>query len=190
VNPQVPRDLETVCLKCLHKVPARRYASAAEVAAEMVRFLAGQPVQARPVGRTEFAWRWCQRNPVVAGLLTLVLLSLVAGTSVSMLFALRASEKADQANEQWEKAEDLAEERASALKEVDRARRRALKLAQERTSALKMVEAEKKKVEVELAKAQFVAYAFRLREAQMEIQRGRPLDAASVLRVSHPAFRG
>jgi serine/threonine protein kinase len=79
LNDKIPRDLETICLKAMAKTPARRYATAQELANDLRRYLKGEPIRARPVGRRERLWRWCRRNPVAAGLLLAVSLGSTFG---------------------------------------------------------------------------------------------------------------
>jgi hypothetical protein len=109
LNDKIPRDLETVCLKAMAKDPGRRYATARDLSEDLRRFLAGEPIRARPVGSAERAWRWCRRNPVVAGLLTAVAATLLLGTGVATYFALAARTEAGRARDNEQRG--LANER-------------------------------------------------------------------------------
>jgi WD40 repeat protein/serine/threonine protein kinase len=118
IDPHIPRDLETVVLKCLAKRPEERYRGAEALAEELRRFLADRPILARRATAPERAWRWCRRNPVVASLMALVALTLVAGATVSLLFAVEAMRQRDDATEQSQRANDEA---ARANREADAA---------------------------------------------------------------------
>ncbi len=101
LNPSVPRDLETICLKCLEKVPARRYPSAQSVADELGRFLSGEPIAARPLHALNKLWRWCRRRPAIAVLsagVLLLLLVLTIGSSVAAWRISRARLSEQRAN--------------------------------------------------------------------------------------------
>jgi eukaryotic-like serine/threonine-protein kinase len=105
--PGLPRDVETIALKCLRKEPGRRYDSAAALAEDLRRFLGGEPIVARRVGPIERAWRWCRRHPVPASLAAAVVLVAALGLA-GVLWQWREAVK----------ARDLASERAVAEAEA------------------------------------------------------------------------
>jgi WD40 repeat protein len=130
LQPKLPRDLETICLKCLQKESPKRYASAVALAEDLRRFQAGEPIAARPVGRLERAWRWCKRNPAMAGGLSLGALSLLLGSILALTFAFRAeaarrseAERAESEARAKESEAKRAESEAQAKNEADQARR-------------------------------------------------------------------
>ncbi|HQR08722.1 MAG TPA: protein kinase [Gemmatales bacterium] len=87
--PKLPKDLDTICMKCLEKQPGRRYATAQALADDLARFLEGESIIARPVGRVEKTWKWCRRRPAWAGLILVGLLSLV-GFGVGFFWLTKA----------------------------------------------------------------------------------------------------
>jgi eukaryotic-like serine/threonine-protein kinase len=100
LNPSIPRDLETICLKCLEKEPRERYPSAAALAADLRRFLAGEPIAARPVTRLERAAKWARRKPTLAAAYILALIAvLLGGLGGTAVWQWRAAERARRAAE-------------------------------------------------------------------------------------------
>ena len=112
LNARVPRDIGTICMKCLEKDPARRYGTAGELAADLKRFLNNRPIRARPVGIFGRMNRWGRRNPAPAGLLSaLVLTGLFAFLAIFW---------------QWRKAEALARSVSAANVRLEEQRSRAI----------------------------------------------------------------
>ncbi|MDA1055966.1 MAG: serine/threonine protein kinase [Planctomycetota bacterium] len=99
LNRNLPRDLETICLKCLQKDAGRRFQSAADLGAELKRYLNGEPIHSRPISRTARTWRWCRRKPATAGLLatagSLLLILLIAAAVVPLHEARLQSDLAE-----------------------------------------------------------------------------------------------
>jgi WD40 repeat protein len=128
LQPGIPKDLETICLKCLQKEAHKRFASAAELADDLQRFQSGLPIRARPVGHAERTWRWCRRNPGLAILALGFVVSLLAGSAVSIFFAIQSHGHAKTADENAERAgreaKSAGEEKFKAQQEAENAYRR------------------------------------------------------------------
>jgi WD40 repeat protein/tRNA A-37 threonylcarbamoyl transferase component Bud32 len=92
LQPGLPVDLATICMRCLQKDPARRYRSASDLADDLRRYLQGEPILARPVGEWERFIKWAKRRPAVAASLLASVVILLLGTAVSLYFGLQATQ--------------------------------------------------------------------------------------------------
>jgi tRNA A-37 threonylcarbamoyl transferase component Bud32 len=93
LQPRTPRDLETICLKCLEKIPSRRYPTAQELADDLALFLAGKPIRSRPVGFAERCWRWCRLHPSIAALVAVAVLAVVVVLGLSAEYHRRLADE-------------------------------------------------------------------------------------------------
>ncbi len=122
----VPRDLETICLKCLDKDPARRYQTAERLRADLSRFLDGSPIMARPISRMARWWRWSKRNRATAGLIavsSLATMALITGLLISSFLVNRALNDRTEALGNLQAAnEELASQQAATVTVMRRER--------------------------------------------------------------------
>lgn len=120
LNREVDADIETVCLKCLEKDPARRFSSAGDLAAELTRYLNHEPILSRPIGLVTRSWRWCLRRPYVAASIGLAA-ALFAAIAVGIPFLiwqqsqLALAKSAEQIQGMKLKEQTIATEQANAL---------------------------------------------------------------------------
>jgi WD40 repeat protein len=156
----LPRDLETICLRCLHKEPAKRYLSAMELADDLDRWLEGKPIQARPVSDWEKMIKWARRQPAVAALIALLIVVIGGG-----LFGMAVL---------WLRAEGL---RATAEKQKDEADRARDKAREQEELAHKLKEQAQKDAE----RFRREGYASQLNLAQVALQEARFDRATQIL---------
>jgi WD40 repeat protein/serine/threonine protein kinase len=125
LDPQIPRDLETIVLKAVAKEPKDRYQSAGGLADDLHRFLGDRPIQARRTPLRERAWRWCRRNPILALTTSLAAISLGTVAVLSIVLAVHQFHAAARAQEQWRLDQEAAARLQTAFAEAETQRRRA-----------------------------------------------------------------
>jgi sugar lactone lactonase YvrE len=167
--PQVPRDLETICLKCLQKEPRKRYASAEALADDLHRFSSGQPILARPTAWWERGVKWARREPRVAALVAAISAITLIGLVTTLALWRLADHRAEAEAQQRRKVEQLAESEAEQRRQVE---------------LLAKAEAQQRRqVEKQL-------YFSRILLADRELQTGRAAWARQQLELCPPALRG
>jgi len=99
VQPGIPRDLDTICMKCMRKEPGERYATAGDLACDLERFLAGRPIVARPISPAGQVFRLCKRNPALAAAIGSIILLLATLVGMAVNFTITQNELLRQAEE-------------------------------------------------------------------------------------------
>jgi WD40 repeat protein len=169
LQPKLPRDLETICLKCLHKEAKKRYASAADLAEDLRRFGASEPIQARPVGRWERGVKWAKRRPAVAGLLAALVLAALGLAGGGAWFTINLQRALGVADDERDKAVEAREQ-----------------AQEERQHA----EDEKRGADTARRKAEWLVYAGQIDLAQREWQAGNVGHARELLDACQWNLRG
>jgi tetratricopeptide (TPR) repeat protein len=125
LNSKIPRDLETICLKAMAKAPARRYATARDLAEDLRGFLRNEPIRARPISVLGRFQRWCARNPALAITGGLASAALLAATAVSVVFALHEIQATERLRLETRRAEQASRAAIQERNDAQKAQRRA-----------------------------------------------------------------
>jgi WD40 repeat protein len=142
--PSVPRDLETICLKCLRKEPARRYAGATALADDLRRFLDDRPIEARPAGRLERCGRWCRRHPAGAALVLALAVVLAAGAWAALAGVREANARSAASQAQAEEARANEQAEKARAEKAEEGRKRAEAEARAKLAGARRAEAERR----------------------------------------------
>jgi len=185
VNPETPKDLESICQKAMSKEPSQRYGSCREMGDDLRRFLAGELIDARWTGPIERFERWCRRNPLAAALSVAMIAVLVLGVMGSRFFSAVAAQKArvaqgerQQAEEALRKAAEARQQEAQARKQAEAARKKAEEAAEE----VELADKEARLAEQQMERALTEEKRARLHLSSREEKRAR-LRVASVARI-------
>jgi WD40 repeat protein len=190
LQPGVPRDQETVCLKCLRKDPAKRYSSAGALGEDLGRWLGGEPIRARPVGVLERGLKWVRRNPVVAALLALVVSVTVLGVGLVVGQWQRAEAERRDAEEQRDRARRASEEADRRAEAEQRASTLADEQRRQAVQAQSLADERRRQVEQALRKARSGLYFYDLLRADRDLRAGLTDHAKLLLYGSPLDLRG
>jgi WD40 repeat protein/tRNA A-37 threonylcarbamoyl transferase component Bud32 len=190
LRPRVPRDLETICLKCLEKEPVRRYASAAELADDLLRFVNGEPVRARPVGAAGRAARWVRRHPAVSALTAAVVLVALAGVG-GVVWKWRDEVRArHDADARKDEALGLARQEQAARKDAETAWGKEREAHKESDRLRGVADEEKATALREWRRAEGLRYSGQIESARQALDAGNAPLALSLLDAARWDLRG
>jgi hypothetical protein len=171
INPSIPRDLNTVCMKCLEKDSARRYLSAGELAEELNRVLRDEPILAKPISGFERGWRWCKRNKALSSVIGGATAIIVIGTLTALVVLNRERIQAENAQKEAEQQRNHATNALAQLQKAQAdivAKNKELQADLDEITHQKGVIASSSKTDAErdLAQAVKLFHDLRLSEAQ------------------------
>jgi len=193
VNPQVPKDLEKICLKAMSKERLARYASCRELADDLRRWQEGEPIHPEPLSDLGRFWQWCRRNPVVAGLAAAVVSALLIGIIVPCCLGLVAYRHTRVAREAKQRAEEALRSEATTREQEAAARKQAesdLDLAEAGRTRAEEQRTSAEKAKSRAGKAEQKEYEFRFCEACEYWASKRFPEAEQTLDAIPPQFRG